>query len=214
MNIKFNEKACKAVICLIAAAALILGAIFASQTGSNARPIGKMPSPIDSAAVFFDSYRAGEYDALDKYIYGYETLGLSGGAGSQYGEKMLKCLGSELEYEFVGEPVVDGDHAKVKVKLSYFSIPDSAARLKEIFNEEIIITMRENSEGVDLNVHDDNYYNMIVLPSLDIAVDKLVEQRDEYVRSRTIDLEMIYSGNGWKIVPDDKLKRVLLGGLD
>lgn len=213
MNIKFNEKACRFAVCLITAAAVILGVVFSSQTGAEARLIGKLPSPADAAAVFFEAYRAGDYEKLDKLVYGYSTLGLSDEAESEYGRKMMECLRSELSYELIGDPEINGNRSEVTVKLGYFSVADSAAELKTLFNEQLLVTMKEDSEGVDLNVHDEAYYNGIVLPSLDRAIDDLIGRHGEYMRSRTIKLELVYEKNSWKIVPDDELRSVLLGDL-
>lgn len=213
MNTKWSEKYRAASICVFAALVMLIGGLFASQKGSSAKLIGRLPDPQSAAQEFFELYRRGEYEALDRYIYGYETIGLSGEPESDYGKRMLGYLRSELVYDVSGEPEIDGNRAVVDVNVKYFCVPDTVDDLKQLVNDEIISNMKEDSEGIDLTVHNEEYYNGIVLPSLESAVDKLMENKEQYMRSGKLRLEMVYDRSGWKIVPSDDLEKILLGGM-
>lgn len=213
MNIKWNEKYRAGAICVFAALAMMIGALFASQKDSSARLIGSLPDPRDTAGEFFEVYRRGEYEALDNYIYGYESIGFTGSAESDYGKRMLGYISSEFVYEFRGEPVIEGNSAVVTVDVKYFCIPDTVADLKQIINDEELTVMKEDSEGIDLSERNEEYYNGIVLPALDRAVTSIMEHKEQYIRSGQLELEMVYYKSGWRIVPNDSLEKVLLGGM-
>ena len=177
-----------------------------------ARVLGKTPDCTKTVNGFFECVTEGDFSNAEKYLYGETSLGLDQTPDSDTGKLLLETIQSSYEYSLVGAPNVDGTTAVQTVKFTYFCVDKAKADIQKYTQQYY----KQLAEGSDTTSIYDANYNLLESVAMDLferSFQTVVSQKDNYLETTMIDINLKYDKGEWKIVADDELFTVLLGGL-
>lgn len=195
---------------IVAIAAALTVLLFISQLSSPACVLGTLPDPTDTVTAFFDALVDGEYDRCDELISGYTTLGLGVVPSDESVAELYSEMLGSFSYRLTDEPVVEGSSASVSVELTWFDVSSAIAASEE----NAAVYMRSAAQGFDGELYnDDGSYTDEYLAAVHAQIiDAVIADKQEYIKTQTCTVALSYE-NGWYIVPDAVLLKILSGGL-
>lgn len=163
----------------------VLAGIVLCYWGTNigvlfARPSG---NPQDAVIGFFDSIKAGNYQAACSFTDNYSSIGLENVPDSEEGQLMFSALKKSIDYSLSGNCALAGVQASQKVLVRYLDLAavDEAARaLTEL---EYITALRQ-----------------------------VLSDCESLCTSEFYDITVTYSGGKWLMEMDSALLSALQGG--
>lgn len=199
-----------AALCVLLLLAVGACLVFSTQ---DALILGALPSPEDSAREFFDALSRQDYDTCDEYITGYSSLGLDKAPQNAAAAKLYSELRSSYTCTVHDKyTIITGSNAQVTVELEYFSLEKAMQDMELYARTQIIDAMSEFSDEAEV-YNDDGTYNAELYDEICMKiVDRIIEDKSDYMVTRKIVVSMKYS-DGWRIVADEKLVDVLCGDI-
>lgn len=190
-------------------AAAMLVAIMGPKLGTvvNA-PTG---DPQETVTAFFDALSAGDYETAYSYLDYYSGLGLENEPEDAVTQKVYSALKTSYAYRLYGDCVLDGLTAKQQVLLDHLDIQRMIEKLGDKTQDNLEI-MVQNSPMSAIYDDNDQFRPEATQKAYATAVDQLLEKPELYRTTTGMELELIYTSEGWRIQADDALLHALCGG--
>ena len=190
-------------------AAAMLVAIMGPKLGTvvNA-PTG---DPQETVTAFFDALSAGDYETAYSYLDYYSGLGLENEPEDAVTQKVYYALKTSYAYRLYGDCVLDGLTAKQQVLLDHLDIQRMIEKLGDKTQDNLEIMVQNSPMSA---IYDDNnqFRPEATQKAYATAVDQLLEKPELYRTTTGMELELIYTSEGWRIQADDALLHALCGG--
>ena len=206
-NTKSASGALAALICVLVLAVVAavsgLGASPASCTGADA--------PRQAVTGFFDALCSGDFSTADGYVAGYSGLGLNGTLDNVSGQKIFDALTSSYSYKLSGEArSQSGKRCFVQtVDFTHLDLDDAADGMDERFAaklEEITSQLTFDEIYVD-----GSYRQELIDQALTSVYDDVFADGQAPTVTESIDVELEYTSDGWRVVVNDRLADAILG---
>ncbi|MBE6754321.1 MAG: hypothetical protein E7559_08255 [Ruminococcaceae bacterium] len=198
---------------LLTALVVILAAFLGiTQRSTMPHSCSDIDDPSMSVVSFFDSLCAENVSACDALISGYSSLGLAAEPKDEVGKKLHSQLLESYEYTLIGSPRLEGTVYVQTVDFRYFDIPSTADTLNELSQDRLAYRIHTMAPD-EIYDENGNYREDVVNLAFSEATDILLENPEQFYKTRQIDVALMIEDSQWKIVIDDDLKYVLLGGV-
>ena len=195
----------------IACAALsLLLCVFAPGIKPTIKVADPEGDPAASVSAFFDALTKGDYPEAYSYLYDYASLGLEKEPEGEGARLMAQALRDSYGYELFGECEMDGQRARQQVLLDVLDLTALQDDLKAATEAEVA---RMNDELSEKELLDDNgqFRKEITDAAYLKAIREVLAYPDRYKTSVGIELELIYTQDGWKIQTNNQLLHALSG---
>ena len=161
--------------------------------------------------MFFDALSAGDYETAYSYLDYYSGLGLENEPEDAVTQKVYTALKASYSYRLYGDCVLDGLTAKQQVLLDHLDIQRMIEKLGDKTQDNLEI-MVQNSPMSSIYDENDQFRPEATQKAYAQAVDQLLEKPELYRTTTGMELELIYTSEGWRIQADDALLHALCGG--
>lgn len=201
------------LITAVIIAAVAVSVLNIVNSDEPARALCAVPNGQTSVTAFFDFIIDGDYQQAQKYLYNCTSLGFENEPDSEVGKKILSAVRESYDYSIAGDFSSDGQYATQKVRFTYFSVADAKDTISEYtqeFYKQKIESATVNSELYDEN---NNLREDVALDLFEMAADRVISEKDNYLRTIELDLELYYHDGEWKIVLSDDLASALMGDM-
>ena len=198
---------------IVVVAAINIAILCIADANTPARPLGQPKNGSDTIIAFFDAMRAGDHDAAEEYLAGSVSLGSEELPENEVSQKIITAVRESYRYTLVGDFCIDGMTAVQQVQFTYFDIEsanDTLAQYSQELYESKIASASANDELYDAN---GNLHEHIALEIFNSALERLISEKESFLSTTVIDIELQYDSGDWKIVFSDALADLLLGGL-
>ena len=204
---KSPSTALAALICV-----LVL-AVIAACAGSGASPASCTGAEAPKQAVcgFFDALCSGDYAAADEYVAEYSGLGLNGTLEGISGQRICDALTSSYSYELSGEPrSQSGERCFVQtVDFTHLDLDGATEGIDALFAEKLEeITSQLTFDEI---YEDGSYRQEIIDGALNAVYDDIFADGQAPTVTDSIDVELEYASDGWRVVINDRLADAILG---
>lgn len=171
-------------------------------------------SAADTVDLFCDSLENGDFAELENMIYGYSALNLAARPESNSANKLLDCLRSSYHCTPVGEVRTTGMTAEQDIIVEYFSVYDAKEQVRK-YAQEIYAQRLEAALSYDeLFDENDSLLESVALEIYDEALTQIVENKNSFIVSEQITVELVYAESRWQIVLNDNIINILLGDIN
>ena len=195
----------------VACAALsLLLCVFAPGIKPTIKVADPEGDPRDSDSAFLDALVEGDYPEAYAYLYDYASLGLEKDPEGEGARLMAQALRNSYGYELFGECELDGQSARQQVLLDVLDLTAIQADLKTATEAEVA---RMNEELSEKELLDDNgqFRKEITDAAYLKALQEVLAYPDRYKTSVGVELELIYTQDGWKVQTNNQLLYALSG---
>ena len=207
--IRKKMKFASGIVSVVLFAAAILVAIMGPKLGTVVnKPVG---DPQETVTMFFDALSAGDYETAYSYLDYYSGLGLENEPEDAVTQKVYTALKASYSYRLYGDCVLDGLTAKQQVLLDHLDIQRMIEKLGDKTQDNLEI-MVQNSPMSSIYDENDQFRPEATQKAYAQAVDQLLEKPELYRTTTGMELELIYTSEGWRIQADDALLHALCGG--
>ena len=204
-----------AILAVAVAVAALCGALTLTSVAQNGSPVAIGVEGISGTVeAFCSALEEGDYASLEKLVYGYSSLGLTNEPSSDSAQILLRCLRDSYSCIAVGDGQMEGMTARQTVRVDYFSVAlaeeNVRKRAQELYDERL-----EDAQ-VNEDLYDENgdLKESIALDIYEKTLKEIAANPEEFIVSEEITLELVYSEGCWRIVLNDRLVDVLLGGIN
>lgn len=199
------------ILCAVLISAVAAGAVFclvSSQTKATP-PADK--KPCETVTTFFEAVERRDYGSYADCLYECSSLGLENEPEDGTEKLLWEKLRASFAHEIKGEAETDYDRARVRVKLTGFSLKRASVDVRRKTQNYIAETMQNPS--LDDVIFDDsgNYCEDFIMERYEKAVADVAENSDKYRSSTEITVELVYIEGKWRIVVTDELSEALTG---
>lgn len=178
-----------------------LGTVVSAPTGD----------PQDVVTGFFDAIMAEDYETAYSYLDYYSSLGLENEPADEVSLQVYEALKASYSYRLHGECVYEGLTAKQQVLLEHLDIQRMMEKLGEKTQANLKVMVMNSPTSA---IYDEN--NQFRPEATDKAYKQAVNdllEKPEYYRTTTgMELELVYTNDGWRIQANDALLHALCGG--
>lgn len=207
--IRKKMKFMSGVVSVVLFASAMLVAIMGPKLGTVInKPTG---DPQETVTAFFDALSAGDYETAYTYLDYYSGLGLENEPEDAVTRKVYAALKDSYSYRLYGDCVLDGLTAKQQVLLDHLDIQRMIEKLGDKTQDNLEI-MVQNSPMSSIYDENDQFRPEATQKAYAAAVDQLLEKPELYRTTTGMELELIYTNEGWRIQADDALLHALCGG--
>jgi len=207
--IRKKMKFASGIVSVVLFAAAMLVAIMGPKLGTVVnKPVG---DPQETVTMFFDALSAGDYETAYSYLDYYSGLGLENEPEDAVTQKVYTALKASYSYRLYGDCVLDGLTAKQQVLLDHLDIQRMIEKLGDKTQDNLEI-MVQNSPMSSIYDENDQFRPEATQKAYAQAVDQLLEKPELYRTTTGMELELIYTSEGWRIQADDALLHALCGG--
>ena len=207
--IRKKVKFMSAVTAVVLFGVAMLVAIMGPKVGTvvNA-PTG---DPQEVVTAFFDALIAEDYETAYSYLDYYSGLGLENEPEDEVSKQVYAALKASYSYRLHGECVYEGLSAKQQVLLEHLDIQRMMEKLgdKTHHNLEVMVMNSPMSAIYDEN---DQFRPEATQKAYKQAVTELLEKPEYYRTTTGMELELVYTNDGWRIQANDALLHALCGG--
>ena len=169
--------------------------------------------PQETVTAFFDALMAEDYETAYSYLDYYSSLGLENVPEDEATQLIYNQLVTSYSYRFYGDCVRDGLTAKQQVLLDHLDV----VRLQEKLGEKtyaVMADMVQNSPNSVIYDENDQYKPEATQKAYLTAVNQLLEKPEYYRTTSGMELDLVYTNEGWRIQASDALLCALCGGTD
>lgn len=198
-----------------AVAALVLGglALILSVMAPRLGTVINAPSgePQEAVAEFFDALAANNYTEAYSYLNDYTGLGLENVPGSEASLQVYQALQQSYSYKLYGDCSVDKLGASQQVLFQHLDLTALKADLKDATNAALdqLVQTLPKAEIYDENK---NYLPSVTDTAYVNAISSLLSHVQDYYTTTGLELRLVYTGDGWKIVTNTALLNAVCGG--
>ena len=196
-----------AVTVLLAALALGLSVMAPTLGELFHRPEG---DPREAVSGFFDALIAEDYDAAYVRLNGYSSLGLEKKTESEVSQQVLDVLRRSYDYRLDGDCIMDKTHAAQRVLLQHLDLPALQSDLKQA-TEAALESKVQVLSRAELYDEDGSYLPEVTSAAYAEAVSELLTHPGDYMCVTELDLELVYTENGWQLLDSPALFTALCG---
>ena len=167
-------------------------------------------NPQQTIDLFFRSLKAGDYETANACLTAGADLGLRTEAKTEVEAAALNALRESWDYSLFGNCTVDKMNAwqQVQVRTLDFSRMEYDLQKQTRFE---LLAMARTMPLESLYDEDGNTRREAAEEAYDRAMLSLLEEPGAYYASEGIELELLLTEDGWKIVPGRDLLNVLSG---
>jgi len=207
--IRKKVKFMSAIVAVVLFGTAMLVAIMGPKLGTvvNA-PTG---DPQETVTAFFDALVAGDYETAYTYLDYYSGLGLENEPEDAVTQQVYAALKNSYSYRLYGECVLDGLSAKQQVLLDHLDIQRMMEKLGDKTHDNLK-EMVMNSPTSSIYDENDQFRPEATQKAYSAAVTELLEKPDLYRTTTGMELELVYTSEGWRIQADNALLHALCGG--
>ncbi len=169
--------------------------------------------PRETVLRFFDAVMRQDYEAACACLDGVESLGLEHVPARAADQAVYAALRGQFSAELYGACSVDGTTAHQQVNCRYLDLEklESEARNLALVN----ISRYASTHPVgELYNENGNYRPELLRDAWDQAILELLQNPENYRSSGGVQLELHWHDGQWRIVPNEKLLRLLCGGVE
>lgn len=178
-----------------------LGTVVAAPAGN----------PQDTVTEFFDALMVGDYEKAYTYLDYYSSLGLENEPADEASRLVYDQLRSSYAYRFYGDCVVDGLTAKQQVLLEHLDV----VRMQQKLGDKTHDVLEDMVQAGPVSaIYDENdlFKPEATQKAYATAVAELLEKPEYYRTTSGLELDLVYTSDGWRIQADEALLRALCGG--
>lgn len=178
-----------------------LGTVISAPTGN----------PQETVTEFFDAIMAGEYDKAYTYLDYYSSLGMENEPDDEASKLIFDQLRGSYSYRIYGDCAVDGLTAKQQVLLQHLDV----VRLQEKLGDkthDVLEDMVQTGPMSAIYDENDQFKPEATQRAYTAAVTELLEKPEYFRTTSGMELELVYTNDGWRIQADEALLRALCGG--
>lgn len=168
--------------------------------------------PRDTAQAFFDALLAKDYEAADALLDGEKLTGLTEEPENDGARGLLEALTGSYAYHLRGGSVIDGLDARQSASLSTLDLSAMQAELNAE-TESLLRALCEMRPKRFLADETGAYLPEVSQVAWNGALQRVLENKDVFLTTVELELELRYSPLGWRIVNADELLRALHGGV-
>lgn len=178
-----------------------LGTVITAPTGD----------PQTVVTSFFDALLAEDYETAYSYLDYYSSLGLENEPETAAAQMVYGALQDSYSYRLYGDCVQNGLTAKQQVLLDHLDIQRMQGKLADR-THDALEEMVQNSPTSTIYDENDQFRPEATQKAYETALSQLLE-RPEYFRTTTgMELDLVYTSDGWRIQANDALLHALTGG--
>ena len=169
--------------------------------------------PQETVTAFFDALMAEDYETAYSYLDYYSSLGLENVPEDEATQLIYNQLRTSYTYRFHGDCVQDGLTAKQQVLMEHLDV----VRLQEKLGEktyDVMEDMVQNSPNSAIYDENDQFKPEATQKAYLTAVNALLEKPEYYRTTSGMELDLVYTNDGWRIQASDALLRAMCGGAD
>lgn len=199
-----------AALCVVFAAAALLLCVYAPGLKTTVTVAPPEGNPQDTVVKFLDAVVGRDYEKAYSYLYDYASLGLEDEPETKPAQLMVEALRDSYGYELYGGCEVDSLRAGQKVLLDVLDLTALQEDLKAATEAEVA---RMNEELSERELLDENgqFRKEITDQAYENALTGLLSHPDKYMTSIGLELELIYTQDGWRIMTNSQLLQALSG---
>ncbi|MBP3654885.1 MAG: hypothetical protein J6J04_05630 [Oscillospiraceae bacterium] len=181
--------------------------------GPNAGNIIAAPTgePQEVVVSFFEALQTGDYETAYSYLDYYSSLGLENEPNGEAAKQIYEALRGSYSYRLYGDCVRDGLTAKQQVLLDHLDIQRMQTKLGGI-TQDVLEEMVQTSANSVIYDENDQFRPEVTEKAYQTAVAQLLEMSQYYQTTTGMELDLVYTSNGWKIQANDALLHALCGG--
>ena len=188
----------------------MLVCIIAPNTGMLiCAPVG---DPQQVVVTFFDALLEEDYETAYGCLNYYSGLGLENLPEGEANQAIYTALKESYSYRLYGDCVVDGLNAKQQVLLEHLDIQRMQTKLGDK-TQAVLTDMVQNSSANEIYDENNQFRPEATAKAYYAAVTKLLEQPELYRSTSGIELDLVYTADGWKIEVNDNLLKAITGGV-
>ncbi len=204
---KKGEKPYIRPICMGLAALLsVLTAVTALTAGGVLNAPG---NPRETAETFFFALQTGNYQTADDCLAGGDGLGVTE-APDTADRPVYNTLLAGYGCRVVGEPVVKGTHGVLPVELTHFSLEAFYEDLGPAMTEALQRIVDDNPKR-EVFGEDGGYLPYVLPQAYEDGVSELLSHGSDYLVTDTVEVQLVWTFGGWKLMMDDSLLSALAG---
>lgn len=192
---------------LLTAAALGLSVMAPTISELVNKPEG---DPREAVTGFFDALMDEDYDAAYRWLDGYSTLGLENEPENEVSREVFDALRRSYSYKLHGDCTMDKKKATQQVLLQHLDLNALQADLKQAtedaLNRKVQLLPRSELYG-----EDGNYLPEVTSAAYAEAVESLLARAGDYTTVTGLELELVYTADGWRLVMSPALSAALCG---
>lgn len=198
---------------------LILAVLFAAAAGFACfyaglfgtiynRPDG---DPSETVAQFFDSVRNGNFVSAYSCLSDTLTLGLEKQPETAEAQQLYAALRQSYRYSLAGDSEVQGREATQRVNLRALNLRKAEQAASELVDG---VLEQKVAELPDHEVYDGNggYLTSLTDAVYAEALNQVLQNTEPLCTDTTLDIQLIYTNGGWKMITDRTLMSALIGG--
>lgn len=197
-----------------AVAVVLFGtALLIAIMGPNLGTVISAPkgNPQQVVTAFFDALMAEDYETAYTYLDYYSDLGLENEPSDEVSKQVFTALKASYSYRLHGECVYDGLSAKQQVLLEHLDIQRMMEKLGDKTHNNLK-TMVQNSPMSAIYDENDQFRPEATRKAYQAAVTELLEKPEYYRTTTGMELDLVYTNDGWRIQANDALLHALCGG--
>ena len=168
-------------------------------------------NPQDVVYAFFEAIQEEDYDTAYSYLDYYSSLGLENEPASEAGKLMYDALHESYNYRLFGDCVTNQLTAKQQVLLEHLDILKMQTKFEEE-TQNVLEDMVNDGEVLEIYDENDQFLPDVTAKAYVRAVDHLLEKPQLYRTTTSMELELVYTNDGWRIRANDALLHALCGG--
>jgi len=167
--------------------------------------------PQEVVTTFFDALLEEDYETAYSCLDYYSSLGLENEPETEAAKLVYKELLGSYSYRLYGDCAVENLTAKQQVLLEHLDINRMQSKLGDKTNE-VLREMVQNSPTSSIYDENDQFRPEATNKAYMTAVKALLEKPEYYRTTTGMELDLVYTGNGWRIQANDALLHALCGG--
>lgn len=168
-------------------------------------------SPDEVVVGFFDALMAEDYEKAYSYLAYYSSLGLENEPEDEASKMVYEALLSSYSYRLHGDCVRNGLTAKQQVLLEHLDIQRMQEKLGER-THDALKKMVQTSPMSAIYDENDQFRPEATQKAYETALAELLEKPEYYRTTTGMELELVYTSDGWRIQANDALLHALCGG--
>ena len=168
-------------------------------------------NPQDVVSAFFDAIVEEDYEKAYSYLDYYSSLGLESEPESEAGKLVYNALQDSYSYKLYGDCVKTQLTAKQQVLLEHLDILKLETKL-ENETQQVLEKMVQDGEVLEIYDENDQFLPEVTEKAYVKAVGNLLEKPNLYRTTTGMELELVYTNDGWRIRANNELLHALCGG--
>lgn len=198
---------------LLGACAAAAG-IYLAFSSMHASPVLLTPPEAarEQVEIVLDAVCAGDYAAAGREMYGTPDLGVDRDAADEVGILIWNAFVDSLSYELEGDCYATDSGVAQDVTITCLDIDSVTANLRERSQTLLEQRVANAEDTAEVYAEGGEYREDVVMAVLYEAAQQALEE-DAAAETVQLQLNLVYSGEQWWVLPETGLLNVISGGL-